>query len=260
MPRCLSVLAASIITLIPSFLTAQHLSQSDPRALAYAAQSMATLTGGVSIRDVTLTGTATWVAGSERETGAATLVGLGPNESHIELAFSSGTRTEIRDAQTGIARGKWTTPSGKSGKFAPHNCQTDAVWFFPALSSLAGGQNTIFTYLGQETRKGERVQHIRSEGQSSRTAATRPEPLSSIDFYLDAATLRPEAISFNVHPDKNMLDNIPVEVDFSDYQNVDGVMVPMHIEKYLQGSLLIDLTISNAAFNTGISLSTFMIE
>jgi hypothetical protein len=49
-------------------------------------------------------------------------------------------------------------------------------------------------------------------------------------------------------------------VDFSNYQVVGGVTVPMHIQKYVQGTLTVDLTVSSATFNTGLALSKFSVN
>src|SRR5258708_17492907 len=224
---------------------------------------MASLTGGTAISDVTLTGNATWTAGSDGETGSATLLALGTSESRIDLYLPSGTRTEIRDSSTGSAQGQWIAESDGSGKFPSHNCLTDGVWFFPALSSLAGGTNVIFSDVGQETRNGASVRHLQSyvyQFNQMQGPGPNPQQLSTVDFYLDATTLLPSAISFNVHPDNDVNNNIPVEIDFSNYQAISGVTVPMHIQKYVQGDLLIDVTVSSAAFNTGIALSNFAIK
>ena len=181
----------------------------------------------------------------------------------MDLALSDGTRTEIRDASTGTLLGKWMTPSSASGAFAFHNCQTDAVWFFPALSSLRGGSNVVFSYVGLESRNGGNVQHIQSSVyQSIQSSNTSPslQQLSTMDFYLDATTLLPSAIMFNAHPDNNASANLPVEVDFSNYQTTGGITVPMHIQKYIQGTLTIDVTLTTAAFNTGVALSNFAVN
>jgi len=37
-------------------------------------------------------------------------------------------------------------------------------------------------------------------------------------------------------------------------------MVPMHIQRLQQGSLMVDVVLSSASFNTGLSLSTFAIN
>src|SRR5579863_1864213 len=97
---------------------AQNPPASNPQALSYATKSIATMVGSVSISDVTMTGSVTW---NGSDTGAATLKALGTGESRMDLALSSGTRTEIRDAQTGVQLGQWFSPNDTSGKYANHN-------------------------------------------------------------------------------------------------------------------------------------------
>jgi hypothetical protein len=220
---------------------------------------MAAVTGGNSISDVTLTGNVTWNSGAD--SGTATLRALGTGESRMDLVLSEGTRTEIRDAQTGNALGKWVNPDSSSGYFAFQNCLTDAVWFFPALGSLAAGQNVVLSYVGQETRNAESVQHIRSYVyQSNPPPGVSTQQLSTMDFYLDAGTLLPVATVFTAYPDTGAGTNIKVEIDFSNYQSLSGVLVPLHIQKYSQGNLLADITVSGAAFNTGLPLSLFKVN
>ena len=243
-------------------LLAKNQPASDPQALAYAAQSIAAMTGSVAITDVTLTGIVTWYG---TDSGTVTLQALGTGESRMDLALPEGTRTEIRDAQTGVAIGKWINPNSASGHFASQNCWTDAVWFFPVLGSLAPAQNAVLSYVGAETRSGGSVQHLRSylyQPVLTPTAVPTvgPQQLSTMDFYLDATTLLPVAIVYNEHPDKSWTANLPVEVEFANYQNIGGVTVPTHIQRYQQGSLVVDVTVSGATFNTGLSLSIFAVN
>ena len=246
--------------LVPTAAFAQGQPASDPQAVTYAAQSIAAMTGSTTISDVTLTGTVTWNAGAD--TGTATLRALGVGESRMDLALTSGTRTEIRDAQIGVPLGQWFAPNNASGYFASQNCSTDAVWFFPVLGSLAAGPNVVLSYIGATTWNEESVQHIQSYVYQSNPAGLSPSPqqLSTIDFYLDATTLLPAAVTFNAHPDNNANSNLLIEVDFSNYQTVSGVVVPMHIQKYQQGSLMVDVLVTGASFNTGLSLSIFTIN
>src|SRR5262249_40903869 len=135
---------------------------SDPVALSYAAQSVAAITGGVKVADVMLTGNATWTVGPDSESGTVTLWALGTGESRMDLALSGGTRSEVRDSSTGVNRGNWRNPTGTTGLSSPHNCLSDAVWFFPALGSFAVPPNVVLSYLGQTTRNSITVQHIQS--------------------------------------------------------------------------------------------------
>jgi len=237
---------------------AQTTAAGDPLAIALAADAMKALTGGSPIRDVTLTGGVTW---NGKQSGTVTLKALGAGESSINLVLQDRSRTELRDAQTGTPLGQWATPKG-SGAFAFHNCQTDAAWFFPALGSLKGGTKTVLSYVGQEIRNGQSVQHLKSyiyqaSPPSGLNLAAR---LSTMDFYLDAASSLPTALVFNDHPDKDALVNIPVEIDFSDYQQISGMQVPMHIQKLMNGTLLLDITLTGAVFNTGLALTEFSVN
>ncbi len=244
-------------------LVAKTQPSSDPQAVAFAAQSIAAMTGTISINDVTLTGSVTW---NGTESGTATLKALGMGESRVDLVLPEGTRTEIRDAQTGIGIGQWINPNNSTGHFASQNCWTDAVWFFPILGSLSPGQNAVLFYVGPETRSGASVQHLRSylyqpvPTPSSVVPPVGPQQFSTMDFYLDATTLLPVAITYNEHPDNSWTTTLPVEVDFANYQNIGGVTVPTHIQRYQQGALMVDVTVSGAAFNTGLQLSIFAVN
>lgn len=260
MIRRSSVPLTVVLAVFPILAQGQSPPQSDPQALAFAAQSISAMTGGTAISDATLTGSVTWNVGSS-DTGTATLKALGTGESRMDLTFKAGTRTEVRDAQTGISLGQWINPDNTSGSFAFQNCQTDAAWFFPPLGSLAAVPNVVLSYIGQETRNGETVQHIQAYVyQTNPSVGFSPQQLSAMDFYLDAMTYLPVAVAFNAHPDDGSTANILTEVDFSNYQVVGGVLVPMHIQRYLQGNLLLDLTVATATFNTGLPLSDFTVN
>lgn len=237
-------------------------SVSDSQALALAGASVTALTGSEMIHDVSLTGNVTWNAGSS-DTGTITLQALGTGESRMELALTGGMRTEIRDDSTGTPKGKWIGQDGKAGQFALASTMTDPVWFFPALGSLAAGKGTVLSYVGQENRNGESVFHLKSHWCDSipcDSSTLQLQQLSVMDFYLDAASILPVAVTFDTHPDNNSNNvpwNIPVEIDFSDYQAISGVQVPMHIQKMVGGAPRMDIHLTGATFNSGLTLSTF---
>jgi hypothetical protein len=86
------------------------------------------------------------------------------------------------------------------------------------------------------------------------------QQLSTMDFYLDAATLLPVEIDFNAHPDDDMTTNILFQILFSSYQNVNGAEIPYHIQELFSGALLLDFTASSAVLNSGLSDSLFAIQ
>jgi len=225
---------------------------------------MAALTNGVSIKDVTLTGDVTSIAGSDTKVGMAVLLAKGANESRVEFTFSGDTRTEVRSSTNGFPLGTWAGSDGVNHYYASQNCWTDAAWFFPALSAISGLDPTVvLTYVGLESRNGVSVQHLQSYRYVSAKRASTTlliQQESTIDFYLDVASFLPVSILFNVHPDNNSTVNIPVEVDFSNYQATNGAQVPRHIQQYVQGTLALDLLVTRVTLNSGLPDSAFNIQ
>jgi hypothetical protein len=238
-------------------------SQSDPQAVTLATQALAALDGTTQISDVTLTGTATRTVGSDVESGSITLKALQTLYSRYDLTTTSATLTEVRSVTTsGVPQGYWVNPDGSFQYMAAHNCQTGPVWFFPALSSLALVANPLYTvsYIGLETHNGNQVQHIRFLLTPSTTAAAVPlalQNLSVSDVYLDPTSSLPVAIAFMTHADADGGTNIPVEIDFSNYQAVNGVQIPFRVQKLLNGTLFLDVTVQSAVLNSGIPTSNF---
>ena len=78
-----------------------------------------------------------------------------------------------------------------------------------------------------------------------------------MDVYFDPQSFLPVVLDFNTHPDIDAGTNLPVEIQFGNFQSMGGVLVPLEIQKYLQGSLLLNLAVSNASINSGVPPSTF---
>jgi hypothetical protein len=246
------------------FTFAQTPTISKLSAVALASKSLAALSGGATVSDVTLTGNATWIAGSDRETGPATFYAKGNGTSRVDLNLSGGDRNELRVNVGGVPHGKWKKHGAKAADAAQHNAWTDAVWFFPALSSLTqvSNPNYVFSYVGQEQRNGMTVQHLHvSQALPSDVKnISRVPQMSAMDFYLDPASLLPLSVTFNVHPDKDMNTNIPVEIRFADYRTINGVRVPYHIQRLLNGGLALDIVVANAVINSGLSATQFTLQ
>lgn len=251
----------SLIT--PLLANAQPQAPRDPQAVALAGQALTALTGRTQINDVTLTGTVTRTAGSDTEEGNVTLKALGLADSRFDLSLPSGQRSGVRNSANGFPQGYWITPDGTVHTVAAHNCLVDAAWFFPALSSLAAitNPNLAMSYIGSEIQRGIPVQHIRFWLYEPNSGA--PDfiaQVSTMDFYLDSQSFLPVMVTFNTHPEGDGGTNIPVEIDFSNYQVVNGDPVPFHIQKFLNGSLLLDVTVQAVTLNSGLTDSDFSVQ
>lgn len=266
--RLRSLVLASCVLFTSASVSAQQqpAPTSQAQAVALAANALSALSGGTQISDVTLTGTGTRTAGSDVESGNATLKALGPYQSRLDLVVSGGTRSDIFNLSSSSApQGFWIGTDGIVHPTADHNTMAGAVWFFPALSALSqvSDSNFVVTYVGQETRQGASVQHLRFILQSPTAPASGNQmlaQLSATDVYLDSSSFLPVALAFNAHPDNNALIDIAVEVDFSNYQAVQGAQIPFRIQKYVNGTLFLDLTIQNATVNSGLTSSAFSVN
>src|SRR6185437_11771501 len=173
---------------------AQTSAVSDAKAIAVATSSLAAMTGGLPVTDITLNANVTFVAGSDNESGTGTFYAKGNDESLLDLSLDQGRRRELRVSTGGIPSASGKNAASAVGKFAEHNALTDAVWFSPVLSSLSQTANPdyVFSYLGQDQKNGLTVEHLRvfhkmpadlEDGLLSR--------LSTMDFYLDSTSLLP---------------------------------------------------------------------
>jgi hypothetical protein len=230
----------------------------DPQALSVISSSLKALTGSVTVTDVILQTTATYVAGSDEETGTATLTASGNQESLVQLNLSGGARQEIRNGPAGV----WIGPDGTVHSMALHDCWTDASWFFPALTleAVSSDSQTGVAYLGTDTSKGTALLHLQvtraPSGQTADVTALILR-LSTMDIYFDPQSFLPLVLDFNTHPDVDANTNLPLEIQFGNFQNLNGALVPLHIQEYLQRTLLLDFTVGSVVVNSGVPASDF---
>lgn len=250
------------LILIPFPIWAQQTSTASAQGVALLQQSLAALAGAKPIADVTLTGTARRIAGSDDETGTAVLKALATGEARMDLGFPAGPLSEVWVNSVNGQSGKWIGPDGKSHALSLHNLLTDSSWFFPALTlnRWLSTPGYAISLVGQESRNGQAVQHVTV----SLVASTLPagvsatfQHLSQMEIFLDSGSGLPVALTFNTHPDNNLLLDIPVEIRLSDYRAVNGAQVPFHVEKYLNNGLILDLHFDAVTLNTGLSVSDF---
>jgi hypothetical protein len=60
----------------------------------------------------------------------------------------------------------------------------------------------------------------------------------------------PAVLAYTVHPDNGAQGvTIAIEVHYSDYRTVNGVQVPFLIQRYVNGSLQLEISVSSAQIN-----------
>ena len=252
----------SICVLLAAFASASAQSQKPVKGITspagsgttWAMQAMLALTGGNPVNSVTETGSVTRTLGGDQESGSITLQSSGIMTNQIGVSTSVGTRSETRIWQSKYPAGSWTGLDGTQHPMILHNCWTDAVWFFPALSLLAdyADPNLVFTYLGSQQYQGGSVEHIQVYRTASGLSPDRLRilaRLSTVDYYLDSQTALPVAIAFNTHADSDLNTDIPVMIVFSGYQPINGIRIPFQVVETLNGTPMLQISITNAVPN-----------
>lgn len=258
-----------------------------PQAATILQQAVVALTGGSSVTDVTMTGT---VATSVRPNGSAadgalansqsgtvTFVATARGQSQSTITTSAGTRVEIRDISGGWPK---LTVVGTDGTaydvttqsaLSPHPDLS-----YPAFIFASGLSSPIYAsaYIGQGSWNGTSAQHLSVwmiPSASWTGSAQQLRQITQHDIYLDASSLLPVCIKFTVHPYDPANPNSPLiprrgnssfdsveQVQFSQYQQVQGRPVPFHIHTIITTqfvTILSDVQLSSVSFNTGATVS-----
>jgi hypothetical protein len=256
--RYFSLAVSIVISLgLPFGSLPQTLNAASAQGPSFVQRSLAALTGGQSVTDMTATATAHSIAGSEDETGTATLKAVATGSSRLDLTLTSGSRSEIVDSSSASRSGTWSGSDRVAHQTAFQNLLAGSFWFFPAFALVESSSATgaIVTYVGHETHNGQGVEHLIVT--QSNPAATNVDlaysHLTQMDFFLDSTTFLPSFLDFNIHPDNNGLVDIPVEVQFTNYRTVNGAQSPFEVQKFINGSLVLDLQLQTLSVNTGLT-------
>lgn len=235
---------------------------SEAQALAILQAANVALTGGLTVSDVTLDATAVWTAGDTSEQGTARLRVKGADMTRLDISAGAVMRSEIRN-DSSIAAGQWIGPDSRRHWMAPHNCWIPAGVLVPhSLIPAISHTAMKLTYLGQETRNGVLVDHIRVRRTSNENSSfvnglvTR---LSRTDVYLDATSHLLAAVTFAQPIDSDTERSLPGEIDFSDYRRVSGILVPFQISRQI-GTIVLQLSITTVNVNSGLADSEFALE
>jgi len=234
---------------------AQQVATNSPDAAAILRRAFSTMSSGARISSTAIAGSATRYDGSVGASGTFAFSADSTEQSRFDFSLPTGTSGEIRTVTDGAPSGSGIAPGGVVYAVGPQNPMTASAWFFPALTLAPrlAAQYYGKSYVGKESRNGVAVSHLQVWRQSNEgtvaTAATVRQ-LSLEDVYLDWTSHLPVAITFSLHSIGGVAGDTPVEVDFSDYQMVQGSPVPYHIRVYMAGALFWDIQVSSVSITS----------
>lgn len=259
----------SIVSLLLS-LTAFY-SADGQTPSAFQQQAQAAVSAGKSFSVVNLTATAEWTAGSDHESGTAQLQANVDGSTKLQLNVGKASRTEVQTKADSSRTCTWTNSAGTSHDIVGPNCFIAVPWFSPSLfTQPSSGLPALLatTDDGPVTKDSATLHQVSyllrfapansaSTSASTSTLASVPVPvststnrmvgLSTVKVFYDPQTFLPASLEYSVHPDNNDSLNIPVKVVFSNYQSASGVMLPYHIERFVNNTLLLKLDVTNAS-------------
>ena len=235
--------------LCPIPVEAQQSSSPVPQAAPFLWRTNAVMSGGTRIKTGALAGNIT-LYGPTGNTSSTFSINA-DNGGQTQFNVSNGL-SEYRTLSGGTPSGNAIGPGGVSYALSTQNPTPTSAWFLAAISiaSRLVARDYAKAYVGRETKNGALVNHLQiwrqANGATSDVAAA-VKSLTLEDVYLDDVSHLPVLVAFNLHPDSGSSSSVPVEVYFSNYQEVQNCPVAYHIQVYMSGSPFWDLQVSSAS-------------
>jgi hypothetical protein len=213
------------------------------------AQANQAFAGSSSVSSIVLTGSVESYAGSSQN-GTITLTARVDGSSSVQMELGSGASGQTQDTFANGQGCAWSGADGVSHPAVGHNCLVPLAWFLPEVAFFSAQLPATGALSSALTASGPSISWAMTPSVNANAQLTAL--LTHIGFYslaFDPSTLLPTSFSYLAHPDSTASIDIPVTIQYSDYRTVSGVSVPFHIQRYFNGVLSLDITISNAALS-----------
>lgn len=248
------LLSALFAALVCQPASAQELLPRDPRALAVLQQSILAM-GGAVPADSVASGSVRIVEGSSTETGTIRIL-------------TRGTKQTLEDVQTTGSRRMVTYTSGvasegdaRSSKLVSLELAVtsqSACFPLPLLMGILDDQSMAYEYMGTDQVNRVTAHRIRFwKSFASNPKLQHLAGFSVKEIWIDATSGLPHKLAYERRAGRGAQPGIPVEITYSEYRNVSGVLYPLQIHKSLNGTPWVTITIDSVSLNTGLSDSDF---
>jgi hypothetical protein len=234
--------------------------QRDTQAVAVLTQAL-NATGGATalgaIRDFVGSGTITYYWAGKEVQGTVTVKGRGTGQFRLDAALPNGVRSWVVSNGAGSLK----EMDGTTTPVPYHNTVNLGSLTLPFAYLVTSLQDTStsVSYVGLETKQGARVHHIRIRKvfPASSDPNGMNSKLTTRDFFIDPATFHVVSSLDMVHPKYRSNEDYPHEVQFSDYRQASGILVPFSITELGNGQRLSTIQLSQLTFNGGLTDSDF---
>lgn len=244
-------------------LAAQQTVQRDPQAVSILAQSVA-VAGGVQalsgIQDFTATGTITYFWAGQEVQGPTTVRGLGVSNFRMDANLPDGTHSWVASE----AEGSQKNPDGTVSElpWANQVKRLSLTWPYPPILAALNSSSAQISYAGQSSFEGHSAYDVRIE--QILPASVDPKGASSSlttrDFFIDSSTYLVVGITDVAYPEDFSRKRYAHEIEFSNYQVVNGLQVPFSVTEFITGQKTWTLQLSSVSFNSGLTSSDFVLQ
>ncbi len=225
----------------------------DPQAVAVLTQALTNAGGAASlgqIQDFSGSGTITYYQPSS-VTGSVTVRGTTKEQFRLDAALASGIRSQA------ITNGQMTLKSEAGASVPLHAevpvCPGRVVVPYILLTQAINSADFSLSYKGAANVAGHSVSQVELQEviPGFEDTGTDFREYHTVDFFIDSSTFQILMME-DVVPK-----NLVRQIRFSNYQNVNGVLVPFSISEQSGGLPTWTIQLTQITFNTGLQDSDF---
>jgi len=232
----------------------------DPQATGILTQCLANSGGSAAvaaIQDFTAVGGITYFWAGEQVPGSVTVRGLGSTDFRIDAGLQDGTRSWT---VTGL-NGSVKEASGKSTSIQTYNAMNLGAQTFPAVRMAVALNDPTLSVspVTSVTLNGQKVYDVRTQNIYSSTIDPTGDlsKWSTTDYLIDPSTFVLYEIENTLCPNDGSRGEYQHETIFSNYKQVNGVLVPYSITEKVAGQQTWSIQLNSAEFNTGLTDAEF---
>jgi hypothetical protein len=209
--------------------------------------------------DSTASGSITMIDGSSDNSGTIDITTRGTDQTSELITVSNGVSKATYSRGSASDTQHLSTKSHFSLELAATT--QSAVFVLPLLTNVLSSSDFSVEYIDLEDINGRDSHHIRVKN----TYASQPDltylsEFTTRDIWIDATTYLPIKMSYESRDGGGAAPRTSIDVLYSDYKSVNGVLYPFTIEKYRNGTRWTVVSISKVLFNSGLADSSFNLQ
>jgi len=234
--------------------------QQDAQAVAIARAAFTAMGGAQAVagyQDSEATGTATISTGGGPVSYPITLKSKGLRETRIEIQMAKGTNVRIMNQGQAVIQ----RPDGTVKSLYSNNTFSEHVEYVPLLSVLAeianGNVNLIYRGTGRIQGQAEDIIELDFVPNLDPIQGPLLASMSRTLYFVNRATQLVDKIQSTPFNEGDKENTFTEEVFLTNYQSVNGLLVPFQETVFIDGKLDTNITLTTFNLNVGLSDSEF---